>query len=51
MNLGKYKRTEEFPMVIPERVQPITLPEKLPVKEPERVTTSVPEREQSHAVR
>lgn len=41
MNLGEFKRTEEFPMVVPERVQPITIPEKMPSKEP----VSVPERE------
>jgi hypothetical protein len=45
MNLGKFKRTEEFPMVVPERVQPITIPEKIPSKEP----VSVPEREKEYA--
>ncbi len=45
MNLGEFKRTEEFPMVVPERVQPITIPEKIPSKEP----VSVPEREKEYA--
>jgi hypothetical protein len=34
MNLGEYVKTEEFPVVVPERVQPITIPEKIPGKEP-----------------
>lgn len=45
MNLGEFKRTEEFPMVVPERVQPITIPEKIPSKEP----VSVPEKEKEYA--
>ena len=44
MNLGEFKRTEEFPMVVPERVQPITIPEKMPSKKP----VSVPERENEY---
>jgi hypothetical protein len=45
MNLGEFKRTEEFPMVVPERIQPITIPEKIPSKEP----VNVPEREKEYA--
>jgi hypothetical protein len=45
MNLGEFKRTEEFPMVVPERVQPITIPEKMPCKEP----VSIPEKERECA--
>ncbi len=37
MNLGEFVRTEEFPMVVPERVQPITIPENIPVIEEETV--------------
>lgn len=37
MNLGEYVRTEEFPMVVPERVQPVTIPEKAPAIEEETV--------------
>ncbi len=32
MNLGEYEKTEEFPEVAPERVEPITIPEKTPTK-------------------
>jgi hypothetical protein len=44
MNLGEFQRTEEFPMVVPERVQPVTIPEKAPVEAPqiEEETVSVP---------
>ena len=45
MNLGEFVRTEEFPMVVPERVQPVTIPEKIPCKEP----VSIPEREEEYA--
>lgn len=44
MNLGEYQRTEEFPMVVPERVLPVTIPEKAPIEAPqiEEETVSVP---------
>ena len=51
MNLGEYVRTEEFPTVIPERVEPITIPEKMPIKEPQLVPAGFPEREKVHAAR
>ncbi len=41
MNLGEFVRTEEFPMVVPERVQPVTIPENVPVIEEEE-TVALP---------
>lgn len=32
MNLGEFEKTEEFPEVAPERVEPIVIPEKAPIK-------------------
>jgi hypothetical protein len=32
MNLGEYEKTEEFPEVAPERVEPVVIPEQAPIK-------------------
>jgi hypothetical protein len=45
MNLGEYVRTEEFPMVEPARVEPIIIPEKMPVRETESTPAGKPEKE------
>ena len=42
MNLGEFVKTEEFPMVEPARVEPITIPEKMPVRETEDVPAEKP---------
>jgi hypothetical protein len=47
MNLGEYVRTEEFPMVVPERVEPIEIPQKMPVRDPQYVPAGEPEKEES----
>jgi hypothetical protein len=44
MNLGEYVKTEEFPMVEPARVEPITIPQKAPVRETEDAPTGNPEK-------
>jgi len=49
MNLGEFIRTEEFPMVHPERSEPIIIPEQVPVREPEKVTIGLPEKEKANA--